>query len=80
MSYFITLLNRLVRDCQFAHVDHVRILMIKACQNEDELKQAMSYFREISGSGFEFTLYSFNTIQLGRFDMIGVAQMFILKY
>ena len=55
--------------------------MIKACQNEDELRLAMSYFDKISGSSFGFTLYSFITllIQFGKFDMIGVTQD-ILKY
>ena len=38
----------------FMHMDHKRILMIKACQSEDELKRVMSYLTEISGTGFGF--------------------------
>ncbi|KAF3443284.1 hypothetical protein FNV43_RR12966 [Rhamnella rubrinervis] len=70
------MLNRLLRERQFAPANHVVILMIKACRNEEDLKRVIVYLNEISKKGFEFTLYSFNTllIQLGKFEMVSVAQ------
>ena len=64
------MLNRLVKDRIFAPADHVRILMIKACRNEDELKRVIDFLNGIScgNDDFGFSLYSFNTllIQLGK--------------
>ncbi|KAF2284811.1 hypothetical protein GH714_030727 [Hevea brasiliensis] len=71
------MLNRLVRDRIFAPADHVRILMIKSCRNEEELKRVIEYLNGITANGvFGFTLYSFNTLllQLGKFGLVTLAQ------
>ncbi|PIN17538.1 hypothetical protein CDL12_09816 [Handroanthus impetiginosus] len=76
MSCYVSMLNRLVKDKNFAPADHVRILMIKACKDEGEIRWVVDFLNEISGRGLTHSLYSFNTllIQLGKFDMVAAAQ------
>ncbi|RVW37611.1 Pentatricopeptide repeat-containing protein [Vitis vinifera] len=76
MNCFISMLNRLVRDRVFAPADHIRILMIKACRNEEEIRRVADFLNEISGMGFGFSLYSCNTllIQLAKFEMVEGAR------
>lgn len=44
---FVAMLNRLIRDRHFEPTDHVRILMIKSCKNEEEMKWVVEYLNEI---------------------------------
>ncbi|KAK9924367.1 hypothetical protein M0R45_032737 [Rubus argutus] len=68
MSCFVSMLDRLVHERLFGPADHVRLLLIKACRNEEELKWfemvsvAQNVYSEILNSGIKPSLLTFNTM------------------
>ncbi|CAI0552364.1 unnamed protein product [Linum tenue] len=77
VASYVSMLNRLVKDRYLNKADEVRIVMIKACRNEGELRSVIEFLNDIRRkAGFQFSFHTYNALltQLNKFGMVVLAQ------